>query len=84
MTGRERVHLKYQQSRKAEEVGRKGSRTRNSQREEKEKDRSWREGKIERGYSPDTSLVRGVRALHMGRWFEPQKCGRVCEIADGS
>ena len=38
VTGRERVHLKYQQSRKAEEVGRKGSRTRNSQREEKEKD----------------------------------------------
>ena len=64
--------------------GRRGSRTRNSQREEKEKDRSWREGKIERGYSPDTSLVRGVRALHMGRWFEPRKCGRVYEIADGS
>ena len=38
MTGRERAHLKYQQSRKAEEVGRRGSRTRNSQREEKEKD----------------------------------------------
>ena len=47
-----------------------------SQREE-ETTAKEREGRIERGYSPDTSLVRGVGALYMGRWFEPQVCNRV-------
>ena len=64
--------------------GRRGSRKETAKGRRKRKTANWREGKIERGYSPDTSLVRGVRALHMGRWFEPQKCGRVYEIADGS
>ena len=76
----QRVHLKYQQSWKAEEVAEQET----AKGRRKRKTANWREGKIEKGYSPDTSLVRGVGALHMGRWFEPRKCGRVYEIADGS
>ena len=38
-----------------------------SQREGKKMTAKEREGKIEKGYSPDTSLVRGVGALYVGR-----------------
>ena len=65
-------------------VSRWGSRKGDSQREGNDEEGEERESKIERGYSPDTSLVRGVGTLQMGRWFEPQKCGRVYNIADRS
>ena len=71
----QRVHTKGQQSRTAAEVT-KGD----SQREGKKTKAKEREGKIGRGYSPYTSLVRGVGALYMGRWFEPQICDRVYKI----
>ena len=68
----QRVHPRCQQSRIAAEVTKGGS-----QREVKKTKAKRGEGEIERGYSPDTSLVRGVGALYMGRWFEPQICNRV-------
>ena len=67
----QKVNTRGQQLRTAAEVAIGGS-----QREE-ETTAKEREGRIERGYSPDTSLVRGVGALYMGRWFEPQVCDRV-------
>ena len=72
--------MKYQQSERAAEVA--GRET--AKGGEREKTANWREGEEERGYSPDTSLVRGVGALHVGKWFEPRKCYRVYEIADES
>ena len=72
----QRVHPRCQQSRIAAEVT-KGD----SQREGRKKKAKEREGKIGKGYSPDTSLVRGVGALYMGRWFEPQICDRVYKAA---
>ena len=38
-----------------------------SQSERKKMTAKEREGRIEKGYSPDTSLVRGVGALYVGR-----------------
>jgi len=57
----QRVHPRCQQSRIAAEVT-KGD----SQREGRKKKAKEREGKKGKGYSPDTSLVRGVGVLYMG------------------